>query len=202
MLLKSKEKKERSLGMKLFIKAERCNSPKCVMVRRPSRPGAHGAKRKKMLSDFGKQLQEKQKLQFSYGLNNKQTRTLLALKSLEKMMIALEHRLDRVVFLLGFAQSLRIARQLVSHGHIVVNDKKVTIPSFSVRIGDVISIRQESRKAKIFEDIQMRLSQYEPPEWLKINKGELKGECVAKVTANGKARFPFDINLVGEYYSR
>jgi len=201
MLLKSKEKKERALGVKLFVKAERCNSPKCVMVRRPLRPGVHGAKRK-ILSDFGKQLHEKQKLQFSYGLNNKQTRALFALKSLEKIMIALEHRLDRVVFLLGFAKSLRIARQLVSHGHIVVNGRKVTIPSFSVKMGDIVAVRLESRKAKIFEEIHIFLKQYEPPEWLKINKEELKGECVAKATANEKIRLPFDINLVGEYYSR
>lgn len=202
MLLQAKEKKERALGVKLFIKAERCNSPKCVMVRRPSRPGMHGAKRKKMISDFGKQLQEKQKLQISYGLNNKQMRALFSIKSLEKMTTALEHRLDRVVFLLGFAQSSRIARQLTSHGHITVDGKKVTIPSFNVRIGNIISIRPESRKSKIFEDIQIRLKQYTPPAWLKLNNEELKGECVALAVSTENARLPFDINLVGEYYSR
>ncbi|MDI6734016.1 MAG: 30S ribosomal protein S4 [Patescibacteria group bacterium] len=193
-----KEKKERSLGTKLFLKADRCNSPKCVMVRRPQKPGMHGKKRR-VISDYGRQLQEKQKIQIYFGLNNKQMRRLFT-KPKEKIIQILEHRLDQVVFLLGFARSSRVARQLVSHGHIMVNKRKVTIPSYYVKIGDVISIRVESKGLKIFEDIGLRLKQYVPPSWLKLDKDNLKGECVA--IRGGDNIFNFNIDLVGEFYSR
>ena len=121
--------------------------------------------------------------------------------SKEEILNKLESRLDHVVFLLGFAKSPRIARQLVSHGHIHVNGRKVTIPSYYVRMKDIVAVRLESRPAKIFEDIQLRLKQYTPPEWLKLKAEELKGECVAKPPAVG-AQLPFDINVVGQFYSR
>ncbi len=196
-----KEKKERSLGTKLFIKAERCSGPKCVMIRRPYRPGVHGhARRRGGISEFGRQLQEKQKIQITYGLSGRQMRNLFK-GSLGKTLVLLERRLDRVVFLLGFAPSTRVARQVVSHGHIVVNGRKVTIPSYSVKIGDVISIRPESRRAKIFEELGMKLKQYEPPVWLKLDKENLKGECKENPKPED-INAPFDINLVGQFYAR
>jgi small subunit ribosomal protein S4 len=196
------EKKERSLGVKLFLKAERCNSPKCVMVRRPTRPGQHGQGRHNV-SEYGKQLQEKQKIQFLYGLNNRQMATLFqSSKDKEKILQALEHRLDRVVFLLGFTGSPRIARQLISHGHVTVNGRKVTVPSFRVRIKDVISIRPESRSLKLFEGIQLKLKKYSPPEWLKLFPDELKGECIRRFSIGQATQLPFDVNVVGEFYSR
>jgi len=194
-----KEKKERALGTKLFLKAERCSSPKCAMVRKPYRPGVHGSKRHSV-SEYGKQLQEKQKIQITYGLSNRQMRNLFR-KFGTSMISVLERRLDRVVFLLGFARSGRVARQLISHGHILVNSRKVTIPSYSVKIGDVISIRPESRSIKIFEDMPLRLGQFKTPEWLKADKEEFKGECVGKPHME-ETSFPFDINLVGQFYSR
>ena len=197
-----KEKKERSLGTRLFLKADRCNSPKCVMVRRPYRPGPHGQKRRRPGSDFSKQLQEKQRIRFMYGLTNQQMTNLFKKKEKEKIMIALEHRLDRVVFLLGIAGSPRIARQLVSHGHITVNDRKVTIPSFRVKVGDVVSVRPESRKLKIFEDLTQHLKKHTPPSWLKITSVEdAKGQCVKEFSSRD-AQFPFDITLVGEFFAR
>ncbi|MCP6720345.1 MAG: 30S ribosomal protein S4 [Patescibacteria group bacterium] len=195
-----KEKKERALGTKLFLKAERCNSPKCVMIRRPYRPGVHGQKRRRAPSEYGKQLQEKQKIQIIYGLTNKQMKTLFK-QPREKLLLILEQRLDRVVFLLGLAPSSRVARQLVSHGHIIVNNRKVTISSYHVKVGDVIAIRPESRSKKIFEDIELRLKKYEPPTWLKLDKKELRGECIENPKAED-INLPFNINLVGQFYSR
>ena len=195
-----KEKKERALGVKLFIKADRCNSPKCVTVRRPYRPGVHGQDRRRQPSEYGRELKEKQKLQIIYGLNNRQMMNLFGSKSPEEILKHLEKRLDRVVFLLGLAKSPRIARQLVSHGHILVNGRKVTIPSYYVKVGDKIEIRPESRPSKLFEDVQLRLKQYTPPAWLKLDAANLKGECIEEPVV--ESSLPFDINLVGEFYAR
>ena len=196
-----KEKKERSLGIKLFIKAERCNSPKCVTVRRPHRPGAHGHKKPRSLSEYGQELHEKQKLQLTYGLNNKQMMNLFKKLPKDKVMKTLERRLDRVVFLLNLAKSPRIARQMVSHGHILVNFKRVMAPSYSVRVNDVIEIRAESQKSKMFEDLRDSLKKYNPPDWLEINKENLKGKCL-KLPETDVYAIPFNIDLVNEFYSR
>ena len=195
-----KEKKERALGTKLFLKAERCNSPKCVMIRRPYRPGIHGQKRRRAPSEYGKQLQEKQKIQITYGLTNKQMKKIFKL-SREKLVLILEQRLDRIVFLLGFAPSSRVARQLVSHGHIIVNNRKVTVPSYHVRVGDAISIRPESRSKKVFEDVELRLKKHEVPTWLKLDKEKLKGELFEEPKL-GDINLSFDLNLVSQFYSR
>lgn len=197
-----KEKKERALGTKLFIKAERCSSPKCATVRKPYKPGMHGPKQRRFtVSEYGRQLQEKQKIQITYGLNNRQMVTLFKKQSKEKILHTLEKRLDKVVFLLGLAKSPRIARQLVSHGHILVNKRKITVPSYTVKIGDSIGIRPESQKLKIFENIGEPLKKHDPPEWLKLDAGNLQGECTGEPQVDTSS-LPFDINLVGEYYSR
>ncbi len=197
-----KEKKERSLNAKLFLKADRCNSPKCVMVRRPYRPGPHGQKRH-TVSEYGKQLQEKQKVQLMYGLTNRQMTNLFSKYSnKEDIVKMLEHRLDRVVFLLGFAASSRIARQFISHGHITVNGRKVTVPSFHVSVKDAVSIRPESMRLKVFEGIGEGLKKHSTPPWLKIvDASQAKGECVNEFDIKD-TQFPFDINLVGEFYAR
>lgn len=195
-----KEKKERALGVKLFIKAERCSSSKCVMIRRPYRPGVHGQKRR-TVSDYGRELQEKQKIQLVYGLTNRQMRKLFKWSRKEKIFKILEKRLDRVVYLLGLARSPRVSRQIISHGHILVNDKKVTIPSYHVRIGDVIAVRPQSRDLAIFNEAPIKLKQFNPPPWLKANGQDLKGECIADPQFEDK-QFPFDLNLVGQFYSR
>lgn len=197
-----KEKKERALGTRLFLKPERSAGPKAAIIRRPYRPGQHG-QRRHTVSEFGRQLNEKQKLQITYGLTNRQLATLFKKYSdKNKVLESLEHRLDRVVFLLGITGSTRVARQVISHGHITVNGRKVTIPSFRVKVKDVIAVRKESRTAKIFEDLGARLKKATPPEWLKIRSAEeLEGECV-KAFNPADSQEPFDINLVGEFYSR
>lgn len=200
--LKIKEKKERALGEKLFLKAERCSSHKCVMIRRPYPPGQHGQKRKKHLSEYGRQLREKQKIQAVYGLNNRQMRRIFMkyVGQPQKIVSALEKRLDRVVYLLGLAPSPRIGRQMVSHGHILVNGRKMTIPSYQVKEGDVISIRPQSRKNKLFEDLGARLKKHETPNWLKLDKNKEEGVVVGEPKED--AILPFDVNLVGEFYTR
>lgn len=198
--IKAIEKKERALGAKLFLKAERCSSPKCVTVRRPYRPGLHGQKRYS-LSEYGKQLREKQKIQISYGLNSRQMQNLFKKKKPDEIIKILETRLDRVLFLLGLAGSMRIARQLVSHGHITVNGRRVTIPSCRVRISDVVAIRPGSIRMKVFEDLRTKLKQYEPPSWLTLDKEKLEGKCLAEPDASNIV-LPFDINLVVQFYSR
>lgn len=203
-MLGPKEKKERALGTRLFLKGERCSSPKCVMVRRPSRPGMHGKKRRQ-LSDFARQLQEKQKIQISFGLRDRQMQNLfkdLASKkglSGSQLLSLLERRLDNVVFRLGLAASRIIARQAVSHGHILVNGRKVTVPSYRVRAKDKISVRPASRQKKIFEELSVSLKKYEPPVWLKLDKDNLVGEVMGDPEQEG---IGLDPNLVMEYYSR
>lgn len=196
-----KEKKERALDAKLFLKPERCDSHKCVMVRRPHRPGQHGQKRRR-LSEFGRQLQEKQKIRFMYSLTDSKLRKIFEEHAgdPEEVVKTLEKRLDRVVFHLRFGRSQRIGRQLVSHGHIMVNGRKVTIPSYQIEEGDEVTIRPQSRDIGEFEDLGIRLKNYEPPEWLNLDKEAEKGVCVGDPSV--EAILPFDINMVGEYYNQ
>lgn len=196
------EKKERALGTKLFLKATRCLSPKCAMVRRPTKPGIHGNQKggRKASSEYGRQLQEKQKVQLSYGLNNRQMRKLFrGRKETGLIMESLEKRLDNVVFRLGLADSRAIARQLINHGHVLVNKKKVTIPSYRVAVGEKIEINPNSRQSKLFAGLELKLKKFEPPKWLKLEKEKLVGELVSKPEDENLL---FDLRLVAEYYSR
>src|SRR3989344_1149030 len=181
----TREKKERSLGVKLFLKGERCNSPKCVTVRRPHAPGAHGKKPKRRTSsEFSQQLKEKQKIKVSYGLRESQMKRIFS-KAVKNpggagvaMLQILERRLDNVVFRLGLAPSRSVARQLVGHGHILVNGRKITAPSYSVAVGNKISIRPESKNHPIFKDLALTLNKYEPPIWLNLDKEKVEGVIV------------------------
>jgi len=196
------EKKERALGAKLFLKAERCNSAKCAGVRRPYKPGPH-TKSFKKVSEFGKQLAEKQKVRFSYGLSEKQLGRYFAAAAKsnepthEAMMKLLESRLDNTVFRAGLAGSRRIARQLIGHGHIMVNGRKVTIPSYSVKTDDRITIRPESADHPVFSDMENKFKNFEAPEWIKIDK-EKKAALV--VSGPKGVEIPFDMDLVVNYF--
>lgn len=199
------EKKERGLGMKLFLKGDRCNSPKCAMTRKPYAPGMHGKKRKKSLSEFGTQLLEKQRIRTSYGLSERQLSGIFK-KAVtktgsvgEQMIDSLERQLSNVVFRLGFTNSRFVAKQFISHGHFLVNGRKLTIPSYKVRVGDVISIKPKSREILIFKDLPNIIKKYEPPKWLDIDKEKLDGK-VRSLPQD--VEIPFDINLVVDYYSK
>ena len=203
-MFNTKEKQERSLGTKLFLKAARCNSPKCVSVRRPQRPGLHG-KSYKTLSEFGQQLKEKQKIRFTYGIREAQMELVFkkAAKNPgvtgEMIISILERRLDNVVYRLGIAPSRSVGRQLVGHGHILVNGYKVTIPSYQVRVGDTITIRPQSNEHPLLKDLGERLEKYEPPVWLALDAAKLEGKVLS---APKDFEISFDVNMVVDYYSK
>ena len=162
----------------------------------------HSAKRQKAPSEYGTQLMEKQKLQIIYGLSNKQATNLFkSHEDKEAIFRALERRLDRVVFLLGLAKSSRIARQRISHGHILVNGKKVTIPSYTLKVGDVVAVREKSRKNKIFEELENHLKHTRLPAWLET-KDTFSGGVGREPERDAGGALPFDMNLVGEFYAR
>lgn len=205
MRLRAKEKKERALGEHLHLKAERCSSPKCAMIRRPYRPGQHGKSRRRAPSEFGQQLREKQKLKFVYGLKENQIKNLFDAASRsrtatgEKMIEALERRLDNVVYRLGIAPSRIVARQIIKDGHIVVNGRKVTIPAYQVRIGEVVGIRPESKTRGVFKNLENVYKKFEAPAWLFLDKEKREGKMAAKPF---DAQVIFDTDLVIEYLSR
>ncbi len=203
-MFNTQEKKERALGTKLFLKAHRCNSPKCATIRRPSRPGLHG-KARHTTSEFGQQLNEKQKIKVSYGIRESQMRRIFSVASKNPgvtgtmMVQMLERRLDNVLYRMGFAESRSIGRQLAGHGHIMVNGRKVTIPSYLVKVGDVISIRPESKNSPQFKDLAERLKKYDAPVWVSVDPDKLEGKLVSLPK---DFEVPFDVNLVVDYYSK
>jgi len=202
--MKILEKKERALGTRLFVKGERCASPKCAMVKKPYRPGQHN-RRFRQVSEYSRQLMEKQKVRFSYGLKEKEMKKyfIQADKSIEPTYVALikilESRLDNVVFRLGWALSRRIARQLISHGHILINDRKVTISSIAIKTGDKISFRPESKDHPLIKDLPEKLKNYEEPDWLKLDKEKMVGEIIVEPQSLDAS---FNFNLVVNYYSK
>ncbi len=203
-MFNTKEKRERSLGTKLFLKGARCLGPKCAAVRRPTPPGPHTKMRRK-LSEYGKQLQEKQRIQWSYGLRERQLAQLFA-KALKNPAVTgdmvlrlLEQRLDNVVFRLGFAPSRSVARQLVGHGHLTVNGRRVTIPSYQVKMGDAIAVREGSKDHPLFKELSNTLKSYEPPQWLSVDKEKHAGKVRS---APKDFDMEFDVGMVVDYYSK
>lgn len=189
----------RRLGAGMF---EKCQTPKFVASEAKKQKSN---KRPKQLSGFGTQLIEKQKVRVSYGISEKQLQNYVdkATKAkgivTENLFILLESRLDNVIYRLGFAPSRRFARQMASHGHFVVNGKKVTIPSMHLRIGDVIEVREGSRKSPMFTDFAAKVKGYAWPKWLKLTPESLQAEVIG-VPKNEEAFLQFDTVL--EFYSR
>ena len=170
-------------GCKLFLKGDRCYSAKCSFTKRPVAPGQHGHSRKK-LSEYGVQLREKQKVKRAYGMQEGQFRSYFedAVKmkgvSGANLLSLLERRLDNVVYRMGIAESKPQARQFVLHGHITVNGKKVDIPSFRVKAGDVIAVKESSASKERFKQISEQ-SARPLPKWLTFDLEQLKGTVVA-----------------------
>jgi len=203
----------RKAGEKLFLKGEKCFTPKCVFIKKSYAPGkaaAAGAGRKgrKSQTEYGKQLKEKQKVRNIYGMREKQFSNYIkesisqtSLSPADSLYEKLELRLDNVVFNLGLAASRALARQLVSHGHIMVNGRKATIPSRRLKVGDKIEIRDGSAKKKVFDGLATRLSKYKYPSWLKLEPNEIKGEVIGKPKID-KVVSSFDFASVLEFYSR
>ena len=196
-------------GEKLFLKGERCFSPKCAIERRPYIPGQHGKKgtfRRKM-SDFGIQLREKQKARRIYGVLERQFRKYFEEAQRtpgltgENLLATLERRLDNVVYRLGFADSRPQARQVVNHGHVYVNGRKLDIPSALVSEGDVITVRPHSRENEYFKIMAETLGTKAVPSWLTVNAGEMSGRITA-MPGRGDIDSTINEQLIVEYYSR
>ncbi len=168
-------------GEKLFLKGTRCMTAKCALERKNYVPGQHGRTRRFKLSDYGIQLREKQKLRRIYGVLENQFRNYFEraerMKGItgENLLRLLESRLDNVVYRLGFAPSRRAARQLVRHRHFMVNNRVVDIPSYQVKPGDVIQVREKSRKLEIFHASMRRIKEGQLLPWLELDKARLTG---------------------------
>lgn len=203
-----KDKQSRRLGEKLFLKGERDLSPKSAIVKRNYPPGIHGPKgfaRKK--SDYGRQLSAKQKIKKMYRLRERQFRNYFLQgrkqkgNASENLLRLLELRLDNVVYRFGFAHSRDQARQLVTHGHIRLNGKKVNIPSQLVKTRDEISVRQSSQSNKFFQLVSKEMSKKEIPAWLAYVEKEKKG-VVLDLPQTKDLNLDQDATLTVEFYSR
>jgi len=200
-------KKCRRAGQKLFLKGDRCFGQKCAMIRRPYPPGQHGKAFRRRASEYGQQLAEKQKVRHTYGVSEKQFKNyfkeIAGRKGNKEDLFAqkLESRLDNVVFRLGWANSRSLARQMVSHGHILVNGRKVNIPSCQVRKGDKIKIKESSKKKTLFKDLKTILKKYEVPKWLLADKQKFEGEVKAQPNLDDMGKIA-ELSMVIEYYSR
>lgn len=201
------EKKERALGEKLFLKGERCAGAKCVMVRRNYPPGAHGKRKRRASSEFGTILREKQKVRFLYGVDDATVRRYSKEAAFAKGVFSsnfwriLESRLDNVVFRLGFSVSRRAAQQAINHGHVLVNGKTVTIPSFRVAPGDVISLKERTARLGLFQDLGIRLARQQTPQWLEIDLEKKTGK-IAHAPDVEDLETMFDATKIKEFYSR
>ncbi len=193
-------------GTKLFLKGDRCFSAKCAIDRRNYPPGQHGQSRTRF-SDYGVQLREKQKVRRMYGLLEKQFALTMKRASRMKgragdnLLMLLESRLDNVVFRLGFATSRAEARQLVRHGHFLVNDRKVSIPSFITRVGMKIRLADESRKITRIQGALDALEGKSVPQWLEIDKDSFSGTVKARL-AREDITLPIQEQMIVELYSR
>jgi small subunit ribosomal protein S4 len=197
-------------GVKLMLKGERCLSPKCSIERRNFPPGQNGQNyRRRQMSDFGGQLREKQKVRRIYFVLEKQFRrhfgTAQRMKGMTgaNLLQVLERRLDNVVYRLGFADSRRQSRQLVRHGHFMVNGRKTNIPSFIVKVGDEISVRPQSRTRTYFSDLEAAgvLRKKAVPEWLSLDAGTMVGR-VLRTPERSEIDLSVNEGLVVELYSR
>ena len=196
-------------GMKLFLKGERCLSPKCAMERRAYVPGMHGrqVRFRRQVSDYGQQLRAKQSMRRVYGVLERQFRRYYALaermrgRAGANLVTILERRLDNVVYRLGFADSRSQARQLVSHGHFELGGRKTNIPSALVSAGDVVAVRESSQRNGYFQGLREVLEHRTVPEWLSLNAGEMSGVVVSAPTRE-QIELPVDEQLVVQFYSR
>ncbi|RPJ49271.1 MAG: 30S ribosomal protein S4 [Candidatus Latescibacterota bacterium] len=194
-------------GVKLFLKGDRCFSPKCSFDRRGYAPGEHGQRPRRKQSDFALQLREKQKARRIYGILERQFRKYFAQAERqtgvtgENLLRLLERRLDNVVFRLGYATSRTAARQLVRHGHFTVNGRKVTIPSYSLARGQVVQVADKSRSIGVFKDAKERRREEQLCEWLTRDLDKLSGHIV---DMPGRDAIPVNVNeqLIVELYSK
>jgi len=193
-------------GEKLFLKGERCHSEKCSFNKRPYAPGQHGQARKKV-TEYGTQLREKQKAKRIYGVLETQFRNYYdkadKMKGIagENLLSLLERRLDNVVYRLGYGTSRRDSRQVVRHNHVKVNGKRVNIPSYQVKAGDVIEISEKSSELNRFKNTLEVTGSKSVPAWLESNQDNLNGKVLALPTRE-QIELPVNETLIVELYSK
>ena len=193
-------------GQKLFLKGSRCYTDKCSITRRNYAPGQNGQKKKK-LSEYGTQLREKQKTKSFYGIQEKQFRKYFEMEKKKKgitgenLLQLLESRLDNVVYRLGYGSSRAQARMLVTHGHFEVNGKKVDIPSYLVKAGDVIAVREIRKDSKIIKENVEANAARPVPEWLEKDEKTLSGKVI-RLASREDVDLPVEEHLIVELYSK
>ncbi len=193
-------------GVKLFLKGDRCLSDKCAVSRRTTAPGQHGANRKK-IEEYGLQLREKQKARRYYGVQEKQFKSYYVAADKkegiagENLLSILERRFDNVVYRMGLAFSRKEARQLVIHGHFRLNGKKANIPSILLKVGDVISLKEDSRSSEKFKTLIEAMQTKVTPKWLEVDKENATAKVIA-IPQRDDVDFPFEEQLIIELYSK
>jgi small subunit ribosomal protein S4 len=197
-------------GEKLFLKGSRCLSPKCAIEKRPYPPGQHGRDtqyKRGRSSNYATQLREKQKVRRIYGVLERQFRRYYAEASRRpgltgtNLLVTLETRMDNVVYRMGFAESRAQARQLVQHGHFLVNGVNTDIPSYNVNPGDTITVREGSVKRSYFKEIRDFMNGRPSPDWIKVDVDGLSG-TVSRAPERHEIDIPINEQLIVEYYSR
>jgi small subunit ribosomal protein S4 len=194
--------------MKLFLKGERCHSEKCAIEKRNFAPGQHGKDRKPKLIGYGLQLREKQRTKRYYGLQERQFRNLFEkaaqMKGVtgESMLQMLERRLDNVVYRMGFGTSRAQARQLVRHGHIAVNGRKVTIPSFMVKVNDTVEVREKSKKNPTILAARDATAHAPTPNWLEVDREALTAKVLSLPKREELVQIQLNEQLIVELYSK
>jgi len=198
----------RRAGVKLYLKGDRCYTKKCALERRNFPPGQHGPRtRDRKISEYGEQLREKQKLRQMYHLREAQFRRYVENAQRargvtgEVLLRQLEMRLDNVIYRLGFANSRGQARQMVSHKFITVNGKRVNIPSYQVRAGDVISIHESKRSTALAKDALARAAEHTPPAWLAYDPSQVQGKVLHAPSAD-EIDTRIEMQKIIEFYSR
>jgi len=194
-------------NIKLYLKGDRCYSDKCAFDRRSYPPGQHGERRGRKISDYGIQLREKQKVKRMYGLSEKQFHLFFEraerLRGITgtNLLVLLERRLDNVVYRLGFANSRAQGRQFVLHNHFLVNGKKVNIPSFLVKVGDSVALKEKSKKVSAIADSLGAVVRRGVPQWLELEKEKHKG-AVNGFPVREDITMPIQEQLIVELYSK
>lgn len=193
-------------GAKLYLKGDRCYSDKCAFTRKGYPPGAHGQSRPK-ISEYGLQLREKQKTRRIYGVLEKQFRRYFKEADRRKgitgeiLLQILESRLDNIVYRMGLARSRADARQLIRHGHYTVNGRKVNIPSYLTRPGDVIAVREKSKNSALFKELAEWGAAQGTVNWLEVDRENMSGKVV-RLPSRGELDVPISEHLIVELYSR
>jgi small subunit ribosomal protein S4 len=194
-------------NVKLFLKGDRCLSDKCAINKRNYAPGLHGQRRRTKLSEYGLQLREKQKVKRTYGLMESQFRSYFQKAARAQgvtginLLVLLERRLDNVVYRMGFADSRAQARQLVRHGHMRVNGRRVNIPSFLIKQGDAVEPREKSRNLDVIRGNMEHIGQKQIPEWLHVDATAMRG-VVQTLPSRDDITMPIQEQLIVELYSK